>query len=253
MSYAADGGTGRDETILTVPLTRGSIRKLRRDIWPMAFATASMSALTKLSMTGSSAARTPKAASARTMRTTRLPAGIAPCAGRRVERYAAPLEREALQRAAAAHHHVVGIHLAHHQLADRFSDSGRARPAVLGEDRAPGGEHADEAHRRARRRLRRLRGEQAPRGGRGGFLRAALGTERGRGLRARREQHPGAVSCCDGERRDQREIERQSDQTCAQRQLEDVLEAASHLQGIVSRSPFHYNRLYQGGAASGGP
>ena len=40
-----------------VPLTRGSIRKLRFSSWPIAVATASISALTKLSVTGSSAAR----------------------------------------------------------------------------------------------------------------------------------------------------------------------------------------------------
>src|SRR5262245_24593535 len=120
--------------MLTVPFTRGSIRKLRLDIWPIAFATASMSALTKLSITGSSAARAPKATNARKRRTY-LPTGIAPCAGRRVERHAAALEHEALELAAAAHHHVIGMHLAHHQLAHRFAHGGGARPAVLGEDR----------------------------------------------------------------------------------------------------------------------
>src|SRR5262245_36927687 len=132
--------------MLTVPLTRGSIRKLRPDIWPIAFATASMSALTKLSITGSSAARTPKAMNARRRRA-RLTAGIAPCAGLRVEGNRASLERKPLQRAAAAHHDVVGMHFAHDELADRFADRGRARPAVLGEERAPGRDDADEAHR----------------------------------------------------------------------------------------------------------
>src|SRR3954470_1548225 len=109
--------------MLTFPLTLGSIRKFRFDIWPIAVATASISALTKLSITGSSAARAPKATSARRRRP-RLAAGIAPCAGGRFERYAAPLERHALELATAAYHHVVGVHLAHHQLADRFSNGG---------------------------------------------------------------------------------------------------------------------------------
>jgi hypothetical protein len=112
--------------MLTLPLTLGSIRKLRFDIWPIAVATASMSALTKLSITGSSAARTPKAASARRRRA-RLAAGIAPCAARRVERHCAPLEHEApLSLAAPAHHDVIRMDLAHHQLADRLPTAPRA-------------------------------------------------------------------------------------------------------------------------------
>src|SRR6185295_9403471 len=154
MSYAADGGTGRDETMLTVPLTLGSIRKLRFDIWPIAVATASMSALTKLSITGSSAARAPKATNARRRRP-RLAAGIAPRARGRIERHAAALEHEPLDLAAAAHHHVVRMHLAHHQVADRFPDRGGARPAVLGEHGVVGRNHADEAHQARAGGLRR--------------------------------------------------------------------------------------------------
>src|SRR5579863_4181512 len=48
--------------MLTVPLTRGSSRKLRPVIWPMAFTTASISALTKLSVTLSSLASAANAA-----------------------------------------------------------------------------------------------------------------------------------------------------------------------------------------------
>src|SRR6185295_5867411 len=243
MSYAADGGTGRDETMLTFPLTLGSIRKLRFDIWPIAVATASMSALTKLSITGSSAARTPKATSARRRRP-RLAAGIAPCAARRIERHAAPLEHEALELAAPAHHDVVRMDLAHHQLADRVSDGGRVWPAVFAEQRLGGRDQADEAHRPGRSGLRRRGGaEEAPRRGRGRLERARLLAERRRGLRARREQHPRAVSGCSRERCDQREIERQSGGTCVQPALQGVLETACHLQGIVSRSPCHYNYL----------
>src|SRR6476469_4593520 len=188
--------------MLTVPLTLGSIRKLRFDIWPIAVATASMSALTKLSITGSSAARAPKATSAR-MRTARLAAGIAPCAARRFERHAAPLEHESLELAAPAHNDVVRMDLAHHQLADRLADGGRARPAVLAEERPGGRDHADQAHRPGGGGLRRGGAEEAPRRRRGRLERARLAAERRRGLRARREQHPRAVSGGSRERRDQ--------------------------------------------------
>src|SRR5687767_11621702 len=108
--------------MFTVPLTRGSIRKLRCVIWPMVAATASMSALTKLSVTGSSAARAPNAANAKRRRNARLTAGIA------------PNQTYALAASAAAHDHVVRVHLEQLELADRFSDRGRARPAVLGDE-----------------------------------------------------------------------------------------------------------------------
>src|SRR6185295_17767719 len=168
------------------PLTLGSIRKLRFDIWPIAVATASMSALTKLSITGSSAARAPKATSAR-MRTARLAAGIAPCAARRFERHAAPLEHESLELAAPAHNDVVRMDLAHHQLADRLADGGRARPAVLAEERPGGRDHADQAHRPGGGGLRRRRGaEEAPRRGRGRLERAPRRRAPARPLRAAR-------------------------------------------------------------------
>src|SRR3954462_9239711 len=154
--------------MLTFPLTLGSIRKFRFDIWPIAVATASMSALTKFSITGSSAARAPKATSARRKRRPRLAAGIAPCAARRFERHAAPLEDEAFELAAPAHHDMVRMDLAHHQLADRLSDDGRARPAVLAEERPRGRDQADEAHRAGGSGLWRSAGaEQGPRRGRG--------------------------------------------------------------------------------------
>src|SRR4051812_45629685 len=102
--------------MFTVPFTRGSIRKLRFDIWPMVPATASMSALTKLSVTGSSAARAPSAASAIRKSKARLAPGIA------------SYETYALAAAAAAHDHVVRVHLEQLELADRFSDRGGARP-----------------------------------------------------------------------------------------------------------------------------
>src|SRR6185312_7430441 len=44
-------GTGRDDTMLTVPFTRGSTRKLRPVMSATALTTASMSAFTKLSVT----------------------------------------------------------------------------------------------------------------------------------------------------------------------------------------------------------
>src|SRR5689334_20458365 len=44
-------GTGRDDTMLTVPFTRGSTRKLRPVMSATALTTASMSALTKFSVT----------------------------------------------------------------------------------------------------------------------------------------------------------------------------------------------------------
>src|SRR3954454_95594 len=229
--------------MLTFPLTLGSIRKFRFDIWPIAVATASMSALTKLSITGSSAARAPKATSARRRRP-RLAAGIAPCAARRFERHGAPLEHEAFELAAPAHHDMVRMDFAHHQLADRLSDRSRARPAVLAEERPGGRDQADEAHRAGGSGLRRGSGaEEAPRRGRRRLERARLVAERRRGLRARVEQHPGGVSGSSRERDDQREIERHGGETRVQHALHGVLETASHLPGIVSRSPSYYNYL----------
>ncbi len=55
----SERGTGRDETMLTVPLTFGSTTKVLPVISATARTTASTSALTKLSVTGSSAARAP--------------------------------------------------------------------------------------------------------------------------------------------------------------------------------------------------
>src|SRR5918992_6256893 len=105
--------------MFTVPFTRGSMRKLRLDIWPIVPATASMSALTKLSVTGSSAARATNAASAKRSSNARLAAAIA------------SYETYALAAAAAAHHHVVRMHLDQLELAHRFSDGSGARPAVV--------------------------------------------------------------------------------------------------------------------------
>jgi hypothetical protein len=56
VGYTRLFGTGRAEMMLIVPLTRGSIRKFLPVISATAFTTASMSALTKLSVTVSSAA-----------------------------------------------------------------------------------------------------------------------------------------------------------------------------------------------------
>src|SRR3954462_14025261 len=152
--------------MLTFPLTLGSIRKFRFDIWPIAVATASMSALTKFSITGSSAARTPKATSARRKRRPRLAAGIPPGAPRRFERHAAPLEHEAFELAAPAHHDMIRMDLTHYQLADRFSDGSRARPAVLAEERPGRRDQADQAHGAGGSGLRRRGGaEEAPRRG----------------------------------------------------------------------------------------
>src|SRR5260221_1535968 len=53
----AERGTGRAETMLMTPLTRGSTTKLRPVIAATAGTTASMSALTKFKVTASSAAR----------------------------------------------------------------------------------------------------------------------------------------------------------------------------------------------------
>ncbi len=55
VGYTADLGTGRAETMLITPFTRGSTTKLRPVISDTALTTASMSALTKLSVTVSSA------------------------------------------------------------------------------------------------------------------------------------------------------------------------------------------------------
>src|SRR5579864_1889967 len=56
MSYTRDRATGLAETILTVPLTRGSSTKFFPVISPTALTTPSMSALTKLSVTRSASA-----------------------------------------------------------------------------------------------------------------------------------------------------------------------------------------------------
>src|SRR5512137_1632916 len=52
-SYACSRVTGRSVTSDSVPLTRGSTTKVRLVYWPMARTTASMSAFTKFSITGS--------------------------------------------------------------------------------------------------------------------------------------------------------------------------------------------------------
>jgi len=56
VGYTSSRGTGRADTILTVPLILGSRMKLRPVISAAALTTASMSALTKLRVTVSSAA-----------------------------------------------------------------------------------------------------------------------------------------------------------------------------------------------------
>src|SRR5688572_10004637 len=96
--------------------------KLRCVILPIASATAPMSALTKLTVTGSSAPRATNAARARSRNKARLKAGIA------------AYETQALAAAAAAHDHVVGVHLDQLDSAYRFSDRGAVRPAVGGDE-----------------------------------------------------------------------------------------------------------------------
>src|SRR6478735_6220232 len=82
VGYTRLRGTGRADTMLTVPFTRGSTMKLRPVISATALTTASMSALTKLSVTASFAGgAAPLAAGTPVGATAGSPGGVADGAG----------------------------------------------------------------------------------------------------------------------------------------------------------------------------
>src|SRR5262245_54462519 len=218
--------------MLTVPRTRGSSTKLRFSICPIALATASMSALTKFSVTRSSccAAAAPASSalsSAHSAKRRRLAARTA-------------LQRQALDRAVVTEQHVVGVHFAQHEAADALADRGAARLAAFErEDRAPavvrraGRDHADQADL-ARGNAARCAGAEQVRLDRGhaaARVRAIHGC--GRGERARRQRDPGPVRENRGENADERKLKQQNPPSS----LEPVLQPAVHLYS-VSRSKY---------------
>src|SRR6185503_17348099 len=214
MSYAADTGTGCDETMLTVPFTRGSSRKLRFTIWPIAVATASMSAFTKLSVTRSSSAARAQNASAKLKKKMRLAAPTA-------------LQLHAFERAVVAHHHVVRVHFLQHVAAgDGFADVGAARLSVEEEHGVSRRDQADELELRARRGLGNARGAEEIR-----FYRRRLRDLRLQcrsADRARSEREPRPV----GEERRDGGDERQLDQQKDASSHQPVLEPAVHVYSV---------------------
>src|SRR5262245_57382392 len=232
MSYAADSGTGCVETMLTVPLTRGSSRKLRFSIWPTAVATDSMSALTKFSVTrSSSAAPTGAASSAHSsaMRTRRLAARTA-------------LKVQPLQRAVVAHQYVVAVHfLQHVSRHDRFADRRGFRLAVLErKDRAArcvvGRHQADQAQPGIRQRLdaRARDAEQLRLDRRGKRAPFRARREAGGADRARSERKPRRMR----EKRSERGDEPQFESHVRSSSSQPVLQPADHRYIVyIARKP----------------
>src|SRR6185436_16238775 len=138
--------------MLTVPFTRGSMMMLRFSICPIAVATASISALTKLSVTVSSAAGAPPAptsvaASAATAKRSRVRLAADMRARLRRRPGSAAIQPDTLGRTVTHDQHVIGVHLFQDQAGrERLARHEAARAlAADGEDRAARGENAQQA------------------------------------------------------------------------------------------------------------